>query len=423
MNKIHLGIVGAGVVGGSLIELVQSQKEHLEKTYGLSVILEKVVTRTPSKISFPATTNPKEVWENPKIDLVCELIGGTTTAYDVIKNSLLNKKTVVTANKALLSEKGEELFSLAEKEGVEIGYEASSGGSIPIIRTLRNGIVGNDFQIIAGILNGTTNFILTKMELESWDYPTALRKAQELGFAEADPTFDVEGLDAGQKLGLIASLAFKANIPFSQIYSEGITKISATDIKIANSLGYRIKLLAIAKKWNQGILVKVTPVLLPLQHPLSSIMNEMNAIYYRTTSSGSGMILGKGAGGFPTASAVLSDVLYYGMRRYTSKSNFEKNLFPKAIILEPNESVVRAYLRFKTMDKPGVLSMIAKVLGENDISISYVKQEESDEPVVELVVLTHETTERQIQKSLANFETLSNIIKEKPVYIRLVDEL
>lgn len=350
-----------------------------------------------------------------------ELVGGTDVAYSIVKEALKNGKTVITANKALLSQKGNELFSLAQEQGLEIGMEASVAGAIPVIRSIKSALGSDSFLSLYGILNGTTNFILSKMESEHLDYSEALRTAQELGFAEKDPTFDVEGIDTAHKISILGSLAFSEKIPLQSIQIEGITKISKLDIQFANELGYRIKLLGLVRKLSHRVEARVQPVMIPIKHPFANIMNEMNAVYYQTVYAGPGMFVGKGAGSLPTASSVVSDVLYYGARKNKGLSP-EKNLFPEATISEDNGSLVRYYLRFTTVDLPGVLSEISKVLGDHGISISSVRQNEAEKEPVEVVVITHPTTEENIKKSLKIIDGLS-LIRHTSVAIRLEDKL
>lgn len=371
---------------------------------------------------IPISTDPLSIAIRDDVDVIVELIGGTSIASEVVQSALKNKKAVVTANKALLSDTGEELFKLAFENGVEIGYEAAVAGSIPIIRTLRDGLASCEFEVICGILNGTTNFILTKMEEEGWDYLEALKKAQDLGFAEADPTFDVEGIDAAHKISLLSSLAYRSKVPFTHLSVEGISKLQSIDIISSKSLGYRIKLLGISKRVNDGILSKVHPTLVPLNHPLANVMNESNAVYYKTNEAGSGMVTGKGAGGLPTATAVLADLIYYGSRIGVPNTILEKNIYPLSVKAPEAENKVRYYLRFSTLDKPGVLSEIARILGKNQISIASVQQKESDREPVNVIVVTHESEEGNFFRSIEEIDQ-APYVKEKTVAIRLLENL
>ncbi|BDA77126.1 homoserine dehydrogenase [Leptospira kobayashii] len=427
MKQIRIGLVGVGTVGSGLLQLLEKNREIIKKRNNLDVQLVAIATRTPERAkaytSLPVSSDVISITTRPDVDIVVELIGGTTTAFDVVHSALTHGKTVITANKALLSEKGDELFSQAWKNGVELGFEAAVAGSIPIIRTLRDGLSSCEFEVLCGILNGTTNFILTKMEEENWDYSVALKKAQDLGFAEADPTFDVEGIDAGHKISLLSSLAFREKVPFGDLQVEGISKLKSIDILSSKSLGYRIKLLGISKKTSGGILTKVHPTLVPLNHPLANVMNEFNAVYYKTVESGAGMVTGKGAGALPTASAVLADLIFYASKFGVKDSIIENNIFPKSKKAEEKENAARYYLRFSTLDKPGVLAEIAKVLGKNNISIASVQQKEVDKEPVHVIVLTHSATEGDFKKSIQEIDEMSSIIKEKTVAIRLLENL
>lgn len=402
MERIRIGLIGAGTVGSGVIEILKKESNKYLEKFGIELILSSVCTRTPEKIkkelqSFPnckLESDYQKLVTDPEIDMILELVGGTDIAYSIVKDALKFGKTVITANKALLSQKGDELFSFAQEKGLEIGIEASVAGAIPVIRSIKSSLGSDSFLSLYGILNGTTNFILSKMELENLDYSEALRIAQDLGFAEKDPTFDVEGIDTAHKISILGSLAFSEKIPLQSVQIEGITKISGLDIRFASELGYRIKLLGLVRKLSHKIEARVQPVMIPIKHPFANIMNEMNAVYYQTAYAGTGMFVGKGAGSLPTASSVVSDILYYGARR--NKSIFqEKNTFPQAMISEANVSLVRYYLRFTTVDLPGVLSEISKVLGDHGVSISSVRQNETEKEPVEVVVITHPATDRK----------------------------
>lgn len=429
MERIRIGLIGAGTVGSGVIEILKKESNKYLEKFGIELILSSVCTRTPEKIkkelqSFPnckLESDYQKLVTDPEIDMILELVGGTDIAYSIVKDALKFGKTVITANKALLSQKGDELFSFAQEKGLEIGIEASVAGAIPVIRSIKSSLGSDSFLSLYGILNGTTNFILSKMELENLDYSEALRIAQDLGFAEKDPTFDVEGIDTAHKISILGSLAFSEKIPLQSVQIEGIIKISGLDIRFASELGYRIKLLGLVRKLSHKIEARVQPVMIPIKHPFANIMNEMNAVYYQTAYAGTGMFVGKGAGSLPTASSVVSDILYYGARR--NKGIFqEKNIFPQAMISEANVSLVRYYLRFTTVDLPGVLSEISKVLGDHGVSISSVRQNETEKEPVEVVVITHPATEESIKNSLKIIDGLS-LIRHTSVAIRLEDKL
>jgi homoserine dehydrogenase len=423
VKKINIGLVGAGTVGKGLIQILNESKIQIFQKSGIELNLTHICDKDDSLSNLYSdkifTKNFEEITTNPQIDIIVELIGGTGIAYDVVRSALMNRKAVVTANKALLSEKGEELFSIAEKNTVEIGYEASVAGTIPIIRSLKTGLIANDILAVYGILNGTTNFILSKMEKENWDYETALKEAQNLGFAEKDPTFDVEGIDAAHKVSILTAISFGQRIDIKDIYIEGITKISQTEIQTAKQLGYRIKLLGIAKISNGNIEARVQPTMVPLKHSIASIMNEMNAVYIESNYSGPLMFSGKGAGSLPTASAVVSDLVYYGGR--IGHTDTRENMkLPKAQVIPHGQEMARYYIRFNTVDKPGVIAELSKQLGINNVSIASVRQDETEEEPVEVIILTHKCKEKDVQNSINSIDQLPFILK-KSVILRLED--
>ena len=422
MKTIKIGLIGAGTVGSGLIQIINEKSNVVLNRSGIQIILHKVCDANPDvSKKYPnisTTTKYTDITQDKEIDLVVELVGGTKIAYDIVKDALNSSKTVVTANKALLSEKGQELFSLAQKMKVEIGYEASVGGTIPIIRSIKTGLIANDFEGIYGILNGTTNFILSKMEEENLEYSTALKIAQDLGYAEKDPTFDVEGIDTAHKVSLLAGIAFGKKINIKDMYVEGISNISKSEIKTANSLGYRIKLLGICKIINGNMEARVQPTMLPLSHSLSSVRNEMNAIFLNTSYSGPLMFSGRGAGSLPTASAILSDIIFYASRIGNMDIFSENNIFPEAKITPHGQETGRYYIRFNTVDKPGVLAEISHHLGQKNVSISTVRQDESPEEPIEVIILTHKCKESELRSAIKEIDTLP-IIQSKTVLVRL----
>ncbi len=422
MKTIKVGLIGAGTVGSGLIQIINEKSNVVLNRSGIQIILHKVCDANPDiSKKYPnisTTIKYTDITQDKEIDLVVELVGGTKIAYDIVKDALNSSKTVVTANKALLSEKGQELFSLAQKMKVEIGYEASVGGTIPIIRSIKTGLIANDFEGIYGILNGTTNFILSKMEEENLEYSTALKIAQDLGYAEKDPTFDVEGIDTAHKVSLLAGIAFGKKINIKDMYVEGISNISKSEIKTANSLGYRIKLLGICKIINGNMEARVQPTMLPLSHSLSSVQNEMNAIFLNTSYSGPLMFSGRGAGSLPTASAILSDIIFYASRIGNMDTFSENNIFPEAKITPHGQETGRYYIRFNTVDKPGVLAEISHHLGQKNVSISTVRQDESPEEPIEVIILTHKCKESELRSAIKEIDTLP-IIQSKTVLVRL----
>ncbi|MCB1193647.1 MAG: homoserine dehydrogenase [Leptospiraceae bacterium] len=422
MKSVNIGLIGVGTVGSGLIQILNQNRELIQKRTGLDLTLKVVCDKDTSKLKdlggVELTQDFHSVINRGDLHCIVELVGGTGIAFDIIRDALLSKKTVITANKALLSEKGTELFKIANENSVEIGYEAAVGGAIPLIRSVKTGLVANQFKSIYGILNGTTNFILSKMEEENLDYELVLKKAQELGFAEKDPTFDVEGIDAAHKISILGSIAFDCRIKLENVYVEGITKISKTEINFAKQLGYRIKLLGICKMTDGHIEARVNPAMLPLNHPLASIMNEMNAVYLETQFSGPTMLSGKGAGSLPTASAIISDIAFYSERAVSKDRENEKNIFQDAKMLDQTETLERYYIRFNTVDKPGVLAILANVLGKYQISISTLRQNEVVKEPVEVIIITHPAKEKDIRQALEEIDRL-NVIKEQSVMVRI----
>jgi homoserine dehydrogenase len=427
MKTLQIGIIGLGNVGSGLIQIIQEQAESLSQKTGLKIEISKICSRKDRRKEFSGyafTTDWKEISQDPNIDLVCELIGGTTEAWEIWKSCFENNKTLVTANKALLSERWDETFHLAKSKNLEIGIEASVCGAIPIIRTIKTSLVGDSMEGIWGILNGTTNFILSRMETLKESYSESLKIAQDLGFAEQDPTLDVEGIDAAHKISILSTLAFQEKVSHTSIPTRGITQIELKDIQNAHDLGFRIKLLAFAHQTNTGLSVQVEPVLIPLEHPLAHIMNEKNCILYKTKNAGIGLISGKGAGGIPTASSVLADVLFYGQRRVSGLIQTEKNHFEEAKLSHKGDQMIRAYFRFTTLNKAGVLSEIANTFGKKGISIAYVRQEDSSpSDQAEVILLTHEAKEKSIQESIQEFSIRKDLVSKIPTYLRLMDHL
>ncbi len=439
MKTVNVGIVGYGVVGNGVAKILEEKRELLRKKSGVDIHLKKIFTRNWNKrFPYPVPEEKKayslEDFFKEDIDIVVELTGGIDFPLKLIKESINRGKHIVTANKALLAEKGKEVFSLAEEKGIRIGYEAAVAGGIPIIRSLREGLVANEIKKIYGILNGTTNFILTKMYKEGLDFQTVLKEAQELGYAEADPTLDINGTDAAHKIAILASLSYGGFIDFSQVYIEGIEHINSLDIDLGKELGYTLKLLAIAKGHNGEVEVRVHPTFLPSENPLSKVDGVFNAVMVEGDSVGESMFYGKGAGSLPTASSVVSDIvdiaksvaLGVGREIEITSMNWEhKDL----TLTKVKDFYTRYYVRFTVPDVTGVLAKVAAVFARYNISIAAVIQKEKvlslakkqDEKVVPLVILTHTASENNIQKAIKEIEN-QKITKEKTVLIRVEDE-
>ncbi len=410
-KSINVGIIGFGTVGTGTARILTENADIIKRRLGAPVVLKKIsdldVKRdrgVPLK-GVQLTTSAQEILTDPDIDIVVELIGGYKPAKDFILEAIKNKKHVVTANKALLAVHGEEIYAAAEKAGVTLGYEASVAGGIPILAAIRNGLAANNLKSIYGIVNGTCNYILTLMTNAGRKFEEVLEEAQAKGYAEADPTFDIEGIDSAHKLAILTMLAYGSPVRFEDIYTEGISKITPLDIDFARELGYKIKLLAITKMVNGEVEARVHPTMLPGEYPLAAVDGVFNALSIVGDAVGSTMFYGRGAGDMPTGSAVVSDIVDIG-RDILSGS---VNRAPIAAFRERSALKIRRieditscyYLRFSALDKPGVLSRISGVLGKNNISITSVIQKgRGAAEAVPLVMMSHEAVERDVRKAL-----------------------
>jgi homoserine dehydrogenase len=404
-NVVKVGIIGLGTVGAGVAEILLNEKQLLANRSGIQIELKTVVDISWDKSSkldlggVVKSSNAYDILNDPEIDVVVETIGGFDPAREFVKTALQNRKHVVTANKALIATFGKELFELAVDNRVNLLFEASVGGGIPIIKGLREGLVANNIQNIFGILNGTSNYILTKMHTENVSFSEALAEAQRLGFAEADPTLDVEGGDAAHKIAILASLASSSIVDHDSVYVEGITRISSLDISFAKELGYTIKLLAICRVLENGLDVRVHPTLVPDWHLLASVSNELNAVFVQSDYVGNTMFYGPGAGQRPTASAVVADIIDAAKYKCLEghRMLYKPAINPKAeAVVVPLEQITnRFYLRMYTYDAPGILAQISGILGEEKVSISSVMQLETHEKdnYVPLVILTHKALE------------------------------
>ena len=435
MKKINVGIVGFGTVGTGTAKILIENSLLIEERIGVPIVVKKIADHDPDKkreISVdPAilTKDANEILNDPEIDIVVELIGGYGYAKEFILKAIEKGKHVVTANKALLAVHGDEIFKAAYRKGVDIGFEASVGGGIPIIRALKEGLVANRIESIYGIVNGTTNYILTKMTAEGKKFGDVLKRAQEKGYAEADPTFDVEGVDAAHKLAVLISLAYGVRIKFEDIYTEGISKITPLDIEFAREFGYRIKLLAITKDDKGKIEARVHPTMLKESAMLANVDGVFNAIYVTGDAVGSTMFYGRGAGMMPTGSAVVSDIADIA-RNIIKKSHQRvpplgcmEDSIKEAKVKDISETVNHYYIRFSAMDKPGVLSRISGILGENNISISSMIQKGRQVGgSVPIVMMTHEAKEKDVRKALDEIDRLP-VVHDKTVFIRIEEGL
>ncbi|MBI4431037.1 MAG: homoserine dehydrogenase [Candidatus Omnitrophica bacterium] len=427
MKKIRIGLIGLGNIGTGVYEILTRKARFLEKKTGAALELRYACDQRISqrgRLKIPRkifVRNPRMVLKDPSVDIVIELIGGIKTARTVILEALRSRKHVVTANKALLAECGPEIFRTAVRLGREIFFEASVGGGIPIIKTLRESFAANRITAIHSIINGTCNYILTRMSKDRLSFDEALRQAQEKGYAEADPTLDISGADAAHKITILAMLAFEGLVPFSAVSMEGITGITSDDITFAHEFGYVIKLLAIAKKTDRGIEARVQPTLLPAGHILANVDDSFNGILLHGDEVGDSLLYGRGAGRRPTASAVVSDVI--DLARLITAGQRAPKLPVSRSLKVKNLSAIesRYYLRFTAVDRPGVLSRISSVLARQGISISDVIQKERRAgKIVPLILLTHHSREDKIRRSLKLLNKLS-VVRARTQVIRIED--
>ena len=415
MRTIKIGIFGLGVVGASVVAILRKNRELIRSRLGADLLITHAVTAHPGKkreISLEGikvSDKPGDILDNPEIDIVVELIGGTTLAGDIVLRALNADKPVVTANKALLAERAQEIFTRVYEKKLAIGMEASVAGGIPVLRSLKEGLSGDHILEISGIVNGTCNYILTRMTQEGASFDHVLADAQRLGYAEADPTFDVDGVDAAHKLAVLVNLAYGTMVRFPDIYREGIRGITAMDIAFARQLGFAIKLLAIGKRVGERVEARVHPTLVAHNHLLASVNGVFNAVFLTGDNVDATMSYGRGAGGMPTGSAVVSDIIDIGRNilggirvkipplSYTKENIRERAVMP---ILEIESEY---YLRFQVLDRVGVLAAITRVMGENNISIKSMLQpseaDHEDQPV-QVILTTHRALEADVQKSL-----------------------
>jgi len=433
-DMISIGMIGFGTVGSGVVKLLEEEKDLFEKRVGAKLVLKKIADLdiTTPRVVTPApdtlTTNVMEVINDPEIDIVVELMGGYEPAHSFLLKAIEAKKHVVTANKALIATRGNDLFRVAEENGVDIGFEASVGGTIPIIKTLKESLVANRIQSIFGIMNGTSNFILTKMTDDGDAFDVVLKEAQRLGFAEADPTFDIEGIDTAHKLAIVLSLAYGKNVNLDDIYVEGITGITDQDIAFAKDLGYRIKLLAIAIDRGDAVEARVHPTMIPLGHLLANVNANFNAFHVVGSASGSIFLYGQGAGMMPTASAVMGDIVDIARNirkgisnRVPARSIHETDV--RDIHLKPFAEIQsNYYFRFSAVDRPGVLSKISGILGEQNISICTVIQKgRTRQGAVPVVMTTYRARERDVRAALEVIDRL-DVVLDKTVLIRVEDD-
>lgn len=426
---VKVGLVGTGTVGGGCLDILRNHKEEFKRHFGIDIELTRVCSRQPEVAEAYGlgdifTTDFHEVIEDPEVDLVIELIGGTAFAKEVVIGALQNGKSVVTANKALMASCGEEVMSLAEEKGVEIAFEASVGGAIPIIVPLKHSLIANRIDSIMGIVNGTTNYMLTRMDEDGMSYEDALKEAQERGFAEADPTADVDGLDAAAKIAILASIAFNSRVTMNQVFTEGIRRISPVDLAMAHEMGYAVKLLAHAYRSDGGIDVRVHPTMIPESHQLATVNGVFNAIYTVGDAAGENMFFGEGAGAGPAASAVMGDVLEVARHLQMGiKPIVGCTCTDELPILSVEDLHTKYYIRFVVADRSGVLASAADIFAKYDVSVKTVTQRgNAARDDVDLVFVTHTAEERNVRKAIDDILALEGVVTGGfPSVIRVQD--
>lgn len=424
MKPINVGLLGIGTVGGGTFLVLKRNQEEIARRAGRGIVITIIADREVDKARKIAgdetliTSDLNDVVTHPDVNIVIELIGGNVIAKELILKAIENGKHVVTANKALLALHGTEIFAAAQRRGVMVAFEAAVAGGIPIIKALREGLTANRIEWIAGIINGTSNFILSEMRDKGLDFDTVLKQAQKLGYAEVDPTFDIEGIDAAHKITIMAAIAFGIPMQFDKVYTEGITKLTGEDIRYAEELGYRIKLLGITKRNTKGIELRVHPTLIPSQRLIANVEGVMNAIVVKGDAVGPTLYYGAGAGAEPTASSVVADLVDV-TRMHTADPKhrvphlaFQPDLLSNIPILSMEDVETSYYLRLRAMDKPGVLADITRILAGLDISIDAMVQKEPNEgeDQVDIIMLTHLAVEKNINSAIIKIEKLPAVM-------------
>jgi homoserine dehydrogenase len=432
MKPVRVGLLGIGTVGGGTFAVLARNQEEIERRAGrgieIAMIADKDLARAQSLAAgkVKVTADANEVVSSPDIEIVIELIGGTGIARELVLKAIANRKHVVTANKALLAIHGNEIFAAAQKHGVMVAFEGAVAGGVPIIKALREGLTANRIKWIAGIINGTSNFILSEMRATGAGFDDVLKQAQALGYAEANPTFDVEGIDAAHKLTIISAIAFGIPMQFDKAYTEGITRLTQEDIRYAEELGYRIKLLGITRRTANGIELRVHPTLIPAKRLIANVEGVMNAILVHGDAAGPTMYYGAGAGAEPTASAVVADLVDV-TRMHTADPEhrvphlaFQPDRLSDVAILPMEEVETSYYLRMRVRDQPGVLADITRILADCAISIDAMVQKEpsEDEDQVDIIMLTHLVVEKNVNVAIAKIEALP-VVLGKVTRIRL----
>jgi len=422
MKPINVGLLGLGTVGGGTLTVLRRNAEEITRRAGREIRVLRAAVRNLDKAralagDLPLTTNPFDVVDDPDIDIVVELIGGLEPARELVMRAIANGKHVVTANKHLVAKFGNEIFAAAQAKGVMVAFEAAVAGGIPIIKALREGLTANRIEWLAGIINGTSNFILTEMRDKGAAFEDVLKEAQRLGYAEADPTFDIEGIDAAHKLTILSAIAFGIPMQFDKAYTEGISKLTREDVQYAEELGYRIKLLGIARRADNGIELRVHPTLIPERRLIANVDGAMNAVLVKGDAVGPTLYYGAGAGAEPTASAVVADLVDV-TRLHTADPHhrvphlaFQPDQLADTPILPMDEVRTAYYLRLRAFDRPGVLADITRILADSNISIDAMVQKEpaEGEEQVNIILLTHVTVEKNVNAAIAKIEALDTV--------------
>ena len=422
MKPINVGLLGLGTVGGGTLTVLRRNATEITRRAGREIRVVRAAVRDLEKAralagDLPLTTNPFDVVDDPEIDIVVELIGGLEPARELVMQAIANGKHVVTANKHLVAKHGNEIFAAAQAKGVMVAFEAAVAGGIPIIKALREGLTANRIEWLAGIINGTSNFILTEMRDKGAAFEDVLKEAQALGYAESDPTFDIEGIDAAHKLTILSAIAFGIPMQLDRVYTEGISKLTREDVKYAEELGYRIKLLGIARRAENGIELRVHPTLIPERRLIANVDGAMNAVLVKGDAVGPTLYYGAGAGAEPTASAVVADLVDV-TRLHTADPHhrvphlaFQPDQLADTPILPMEEVRTSYYLRLRAFDRPGVLADITRILADSDISIDAMVQKEpaEGEEQVNIILLTHITVEKNINAAIVKIEALDSV--------------
>jgi len=429
MEPIKVGLLGFGTVGSGTYTVLRRNQEEIKRRAGRGIEIARIAMRNPAKATAVpgvdaaiVTSDFNAVVDDPSIAIVAEMIGGTGIARELVLRALANGKHVVTANKALLAVHGTEIFEAARAKGVMVAFEAAVAGGIPIIKALREGLTANRIEYIAGIINGTTNYILSEMRERGLDFATALKGAQALGYAEADPTFDIEGVDAAHKATIMSAIAFGVPVQFDKAYVEGISKLDAIDLRYAEELGYRIKLLGIARRTQKGIELRVHPTLIPARRLLANVEGAMNAVVVQADAVGTTLYYGKGAGAEPTASAVVADLVDV-TRLHTADPEhrvphlaFQPDSLSNTPILPIDDVTSGYYLRLRVADETGVMADITRILADGGISIDALLQKEAEEvdargnAETDVILITHETQEKNVNTAIARIEQLATVV-------------